>query len=391
MPDGYPALDAHLDDAGTDGYLVDATGEDETQYYLSGYHAPDEFVTLYADGEIRLLTSGLEATRARGDSDASDVRTFQQYGFAEKVEEHGRTKTRPHVTADFLADVGVDAVSVPVSFPAGAADVLRERGVDVTVDYDDVVREARAVKSDAEVDAIADVQAATEDAMRVAEDLLAAATVADGVLQLDGEPLTSERIRRDIEVSLLDAGCRLHDCIVASGPEAARAHESGSGPVRADAPIVVDIFPYSDATRYFGDMTRTFSKGEPSDRAREWYDLTREAFDAALDTIEAGVTGKAVDDAVSDVFEAAGYPTVRTDDDPENGFFHSTGHGVGLSVHESPSLSQYGGDLEAGHVVTVEPGLYEQGVGGVRLEDLVVVTEDGHENLNSYPQDLRVV
>jgi Xaa-Pro aminopeptidase len=391
MPAPFPQLDAFLEDAGTDGYLVDADGEDHTQYYLSGYHALDNFVTLYADGEVRLLVSGLEYTRAVADSDADELRKFQAYDFGEKVEEYGRTKTRPHVTADFLAEYGVDSVSVPVSFPSGTAEVLRERGVEVTVDYDDVVRKIRSVKTDEEVAAIADVQEATENAMRLVEDKLAEASVLDGVVSLGGDPLTSERLRRDIEVALLDEGCRLTDCIVASGADVAKAHESGSGPIHPGEPVVVDIFPRSEETRYCGDMTRTFVKGDPDEQVREWYDLTREAFDAALGTIEAGVTGNDVDDAVSDVFEAAGYPTLRSDPETDDGFFHSTGHGVGLDVHEGPSLSQYGGELEAGHVVTVEPGLYEQGVGGVRLEDLVVVTEDGYENLNSYDRDLQLV
>ncbi|MFB6072013.1 MAG: M24 family metallopeptidase [Halobacterium sp.] len=391
MTGAYPRLDAALEDAGVDGYLVDADGDDPTQYYLSGYHAPDEFVTLYADGEVRLLVSPLEATRADGDSDAAEVRDLAEFDFEELAEEHGRNGYRPHAAARFLDEYGIDSVAVPVSFPSGTAEVLREYGVDVEVDYDDAVGDLRAVKTDAEIEAVAETQRANEAAMAAAEDLLAAASVEDGVLVHDGDALTSERVRREIEVTLLEEGCLLEDCIVASGPEAARAHESGSGPIEAGEPVVVDVFPRGKTSRYYGDMTRTFVKGEHDDQTREWYEVIRAAFDAALDVLEAGVTGEAVDAAVCDVFEDAGYPTLRTHDSPDRGFFHSTGHGVGLAVHEQPSLSRFGGELEAGHVVTVEPGLYEQGVGGVRLEDLVVVTEDGYRNLDDYPRDLRVV
>ena len=135
-------------------------------------------------------------------------------------------------------------------------------------------------------------------------------------------------------------------------------------------------------------MTRTFCVGEPSDTVREWYDLTAEAKTAAFEALEPGATGAEVHDAVCDVYEDAGLPTLRSDDRAETGFIHSTGHGVGLDVHELPRLSPNGGELEPGHVVTIEPGLYDPAVGGVRIEDLAVVTEDGYENLTDYEQRL---
>jgi len=135
-------------------------------------------------------------------------------------------------------------------------------------------------------------------------------------------------------------------------------------------------------------MTRTFLVGEASETVREWYDLTERAYEAALDVVEPGATGAEVHDAVCDVYEDAGEPTLRSDDAAETGFIHSTGHGVGLDVHEMPSVGPNGGELEPGHVITIEPGLYDPDVGGVRLEDLVVVTEDGYENLTDYPMDL---
>jgi Xaa-Pro aminopeptidase len=397
----YPRLSTHLDARGCDGYLVDADGDDSTQYYLSGYHAPDDFVTLYTADGITLLVSGLEYTRATTDSDADDVRKLAEFDFQEKATEMDPRLAGSVVTAEFLADADVDSVLVPDSFPVGTADVLREHGISVKVDDAFVLEEIRAVKTDVEVEAIRSTQAANEAAIAVAEDLLDRATVDaadddvpgldDDVLRLDGDVLTSETVRRRIERELLGHGCGMDDCIVAAGPAAARGHGSGSGPLRANVPIVVDVFPRDKETRYYGDMTRTFVKGTPSDQVREWYELTTTAFDAALDAIEPGVTGDAVHGAVCDVFEAAGYDTHRTTDAPEDGFTHSTGHGVGLDVHEAPYLAQEGGELEPGHVVTVEPGLYEQGVGGVRLEDLVVVTEDGYRNLTDYPRDLRVL
>jgi Xaa-Pro aminopeptidase len=391
MTPPHPKVTAHLRRTNADGYLIDADGDDSNQYYLSGYHAPDDFVTLYADGDVSLLVSGLEYTRAKTDSDGDEVRKLAEFGYREKAEEVDPRKARKLVTADFLAESGVKSVSVPESFPVSTADVLREHGIDVVWDDEFVLEAVRAVKNEREIEHIRETQRANEDAMAVAEDLLGRATVADGVLHVDGEVLTSEKVRQRIEIALLERECGMNECIVAAGAAAARGHDSGSGPLEANVPIIVDVFPRHKRTRYFGDMTRTFVKGEPDDRIVEWYELASEAHATALDTVRAGVTGETVHDAVCEVFEAAGQPTPRTDESTEDGFTHSTGHGVGLDVHEAPYLAQQGGELEAGHVVTVEPGLYEQGTGGVRIEDLVVVTEDGYENLTEYPTDLRVV
>ncbi|WP_369680797.1 M24 family metallopeptidase [Halorubellus sp. JP-L1] len=390
MSPSAPSLTDRLEAAGVDGYLVDADGEDSNQYYLSGYHAPDDFVTLYADGRVSLLVSPLEYSRARTESDGDDVYDTTAYGDDEETDDDPRVASK-QVTAAFVAAAGVDSVLVPASFPVSTADVLREAGVGVAWDDAYALEDIRAVKSDAEVEHVAAAQDANEAAMALVEDLLARAVVEDDVLVLDGDVLTSERVRERVEIALLERGCRLDDCIVAAGPAAARGHDSGSGPLEANEPIVVDIFPRDIETRYFADMTRTFVKGEPDARTREWYELTVEAFEAALDAIAPGVSGEAVHDAVCDVYEDAGYPTLRSDDGTQDGFTHATGHGVGLDVHEAPYLAPEGGELAAGNVVTVEPGLYEQGVGGVRLEDLVVVTDDGYENLTEYPRDLRVL
>ena len=390
MPD-FATLDSFLDETDTDGYLIDADSTDSDQYYLSGFDAPDPFVTLY-DGETHLLfPRSLEFARAKRESRAETVQRYVDFDHAELVEEYGPEDAVSHVLARFLDSYGVDSVAVPPRFPLKTADGLRGRGVDVTPDTDGVVTEIRATKTDAEIDHIQAAQRANEAAMAAAEELLRAAEVADdGTLQHDGEALTSERVKEEIEVTLLREGCSLDETIVACGADAADPHDRGSGPLSADEAIIVDIFPQSKTTKYHADMTRTFCVGEPSETIAEWYDLTEDAMDAAYDVLEAGVTGAAVHDAVCDVYEEAGLATLRSDDRTETGFIHSTGHGVGLDVHELPRLSPNGGELEAGHVVTVEPGLYDPEVGGVRIEDLVVVTEDGYENLTDYEKRLVV-
>ncbi|MFB6302576.1 MAG: M24 family metallopeptidase [Haloferacaceae archaeon] len=374
---------------GYDGYLLDADGDDANQRYLSGFDAPDPFVTLWTPDGVHLLVSSLEYGRARDEADAATVARFAEYDYRERVAEHGRHEGRARTIAAWLDDRDATAVRVGERFPLGPADRLRDRGAAVETDPEDAVETVRARKTPTEVDHVRAAQRTNEAAMDAAAALLREATPDDeGVLRHDGETLTSERVKHDIEATLLADGCGLDDTIVACGADAADPHERGSGPLRTDEAVIVDIFPRDKTTGYHADMTRTFAVGDPGERVREWHALTDEARRAALDVLGPGVTGEAVHDAVCDVYEDAGLPTLRADSRAETGFVHSTGHGVGLEVHELPRLGPDGRELRPGHVVTVEPGLYDPEVGGVRIEDLVVVTEDGHENLTDYPTDL---
>jgi len=391
MDPDLSGLDDHIDERGVDGYLLDDDSEDADQYYLSGFDAPDPFVTLY-DGTVHLLfTRSLEYGRAKREARAETVHRGSEYGLESKREEYGPTEASVRVLAAFLADHGVDSVATPPRFPLRTADGLRGQGVDVVADDRSAVTDIRATKTGEEREHIRETQAANEAAMARAEELIAGATVDDdGRLHHDGDVLTSESVKREIEMELLRHGCGLDETIVACGRDAADPHDRGSGPLVAGEPIIVDIFPRHKTTRYFADMTRTFCRGEPSETVREWYDLTLEAQDAALAAIGPGVSAEAVHDAVCDVYEDAGIPTLRSDETTETGFIHSTGHGLGLAIHEQPGVATGGPELEPGHVITVEPGLYDPAVGGVRIEDLVVVTEDGFENLTGYEKRLVV-
>ncbi len=391
MDPDFSALDAHIEETGVDGYLLDADSENADQYYLSGFDAPDPFVTLY-DGAVHLLfTRSLEYGRATREARAETVHRGSEYGSGDKREEYGPTEATVRVVAAFLADHGVESVATPPRFPLRTADGLRDQGVGVVADDRSVVTDIRATKTQKEHEHIRDAQEANEAAMARAEELIAGATVGDdGQLYHDGDVLTSEVVTREIEMELLRHGCALDETIVACGRDAADPHDRGSGPLEAGEPIIVDIFPRNKTTRYFADMTRTFCRGDPTETVREWYDLTLEAQRAALAAIEPGASAAAVHDAVCDVYEEAGLPTLRSDGTTETGFIHSTGHGLGLAIHEQPSVATGGPELEPGHVITVEPGLYDPAVGGVRIEDLVVVTEDGFENLTDYEKRLVV-
>jgi Xaa-Pro aminopeptidase len=385
MDRDFARLDEFLDEQGLDGYAFHDDGSNSDLYYVTGFDAPDPYFAVYTPEETAVLVSSLEYGRAKQESRADTVKRHADYDYRQKHAEHGEREAEAMMAAEFLADVGCESLAVQERFPVGAADLLREQGVSVEPDEDGVVTDVRATKTDEEIEHVRTAQEANEAAMARAEELIRGADVGeDGVLRHDGDALTSEFVKQEIEIELLRHGCALDETIVACGRAAADPHDRGSGPLEAGEFVVVDIFPRDKASKYHADMTRTFLVGEPTDTQQEWYDVTHEAMRAALDAVEPGATGEDVNQAVVDVYTDRGFPTVYTDPETETGFIHSTGHGVGLDVHEQPSLSQGGEELRPGHVITIEPGLYDPEVGGVRIEDIVVVTEDGYENLTDY-------
>jgi Xaa-Pro aminopeptidase len=279
---------------------------------------------------------------------------------------------------------------VPPGFPLEKADFLRANGVELAVDRA-LFEDRRRAKTERELQGIRNAQRACEAALDEARALLRAARANGGGLEVEGRPLTSERLKREIEGVFMQFDVEGGDMIVSHGPQTAVGHDGGSGQLQAGEPIVFDLFPRDKATGCFADMTRTYVVGEPSDEVREWHRLVKEALDRATAELKPGVNGRTLYELVCGLFQDAGYKTQLSKDPGEvleDGFFHGLGHGVGLEVHELPSLGRTGHDLVPGDVVTVEPGLYRAGYGGLRLEDLVLVTDDGYERLTDYPYEL---
>jgi Xaa-Pro aminopeptidase len=373
---------AFLEEAKLDGLLfIGDSLCDSDMFYLSHFLTQDRF-TLLAQEKITLLVSSMEKGRAWKEASADEVISTSQYGVMDKLKAFGTPdEAYRQVLVEFLRDRGVRRLGVPFRFPAAIYQHLC-RDFQVTV-LDSPVSRWRAVKTLQELDAIRSSQKACEKAMRLAVDLVASSESRGENLFRHGRPLTSEQIRSSIEVALLEEGCEAVDTIVAGGVAAADPHARGTGALPANAPIVIDIFPRSKSSRYFADMTRTVLKGEASLEVKEIYQVVLLAQIVGLEAIRAGISGKEVHSQVVRVFRERGYPETEG-----RGFTHSTGHGVGLEVHERPSLSEAGDTLEAGNVVTVEPGLYYPEIGGIRLEDLVVVTAKGNENLTNFERKL---
>jgi Xaa-Pro aminopeptidase len=273
------------------------------------------------------------------------------------------------------------------------ADRLRADGIEIVPDEREFISRRRS-KSAAEVEGVRRAQKAADAAMAAGAELLRAARAEDGVLHVNGGPLTAEAVRARIREVCADRDApTTEDIIVAAGPAGATGHESGTGPIQAGVPIVIDIWPRDERSGCFADMTRTFvAGGEPAEDVARWHELCEQALERVYEQLKPGATGKQLFETACEVFEQAGELTQRTKPEGEplrDGFFHSLGHGVGLEVHEEPPLGRSGQDrLVPGDVVAIEPGCYRNGYGGVRVEDLALVTDEGYERLTDYPYAL---
>lgn len=378
--------------------VISAPQHDAAAYHLSGFPAPDPVICLRAGGKKYLAVSALEYGRAEKEAPVHELVSFDELELVKLAEElKSGSRAFAAAAANLIKRAGAEGspIAVPPHFGVAYADELRARRLRVEPDGR-LFSELRRVKTEEEVSHIEEAQGAVEEACAHAVGILEEAGISgDGTLIWRGETLTSEILRSEIDVELLRRGCTADDgTITAGGPQAADPHESGSGPLRAGEAIILDIFPRNQRSRYYADMTRTFVKGEPGEGLQEMYDAVLEAQETALSMIRAGVNGRDVHDKVSEILHERGYKTGKHDQKPgeplTEGFFHGTGHGVGLEVHEAPRISTADEKLKSGDVVTVEPGLYEPGVGGIRIEDLVVVTQDGCRNLTNFPKEFRL-
>lgn len=368
-------------------------------YHLTRFLSPDPIIALEDGDQIVIVANALEEGRVRKQSRATTVFNVDHFGGKELAATGmSREEMDANVIARLLESRRTKRVRVAPYFPMGMGERLRALGLDLLVESD--LSERRRAKRDDEIVALERTQRATEDAWERGVDAIRRASVrADGTLELDGDVFTAERLRAIVEGRLLELGCTSEGAVCAPGPQAADPHMIGTGPLCARQSIVMDIFPQHKETRYFADMTRTVSKGDPGDEIKKMYEVVKRAQDAGIKALRPGITGREVHELVEDVIWDAGYDTLRTGQqrppwkagDPPRGFIHGTGHGVGLEIHEAPSVGRSGvTPLRPGDVVTVEPGVYDPAIGGVRLEDELVITETGSRNLTRAPRQLIV-
>lgn len=364
-------------------FLYAASESSADLLYLSGVFVPDPFLALIAQKKSYAAVSQLEYGRVAKQSKFDEVMLLEaiRKKAAENLQISLEEVGPGELMIYFARRFAVKKIEVPADFPAIYYAKLFEAGYRVEI-VEGAFFPQRLKKTAAEALAIRQGNAASAAGIRAAEGVLRATTIEGKRLLYRGCALTSERLRSIIDQACLEKGAIASHTIVAGGQQACDPHEGGHGLLRPNELIIIDVFPRVQKTGYHGDLTRTFLKGKASPEQRKLVKTVQEAQAAALKVVKAGVKGDAVHAAASDVFEAAGFVTERRKQGFV-GFIHSTGHGLGLEVHEAPRVSKGASKLKAGQVITVEPGLYYPGIGGCRIEDVVRVTEGGYEKLSS--------
>jgi Xaa-Pro aminopeptidase len=365
-----------------------AGGEGDADFiYASGFAVESALYIRFDVGDDLLVTSPLEIDRARMQSKASKKLDFDEAGY----EDHGLFVSYGRLAAKLLRERSLESALVSPRLQAGYLEELRAAGIEVEVDRG-LFRAERRRKSADEARFIEASQRAAEAAVVEVVSQLAQADIRDGVLWLEERPLTSERLYARASLLLGEKGFMCPDMIIAGSPESAMPHFRGEGAIRAGAPVIIDIFPSSRKTHYHGDLTRTVVVGEIPEEIRKMHAATLQALDAGIESIRAGASGRDVHHSVCHVLVDRGYGTTTKGFEGASAgpkMTHSTGHGVGLEVHEDPLLRGPEEEaLLAGDVVTVEPGLYLMGLGGVRVEDTGMVTKDGFKNFTTLTRSL---
>ncbi len=366
--------------------IVAASETDPDMLYATHFFAPDPFIFLQRNGKRTVVLSDLEIGRGRRQAEADEFVSFNQL----EREVQGKSKKAPpyeKVLSHFLRKRGVRSTIVPANFPLGYAQELTANKIRLRA-TNGLFWPGREAKSDKEIEMIGRALRITEIGLKRAVEVLARSTITRGKkLRWSGKTLTSEMLRAEIDSTILRAGGTPTGTIVAGGDQACDPHERGFGPLYANSLIILDVFPRDAKTGYFGDMTRTVLRGRASEAQRKLWETVRAGQALALKKIKAGVDGMTIHKAIQNLFRERGFPTeVRKGKNV--GFFHGTGHGLGLEIHEYPRLQKV--TLKDRQVLTVEPGLYYPGLGGVRHEDVVVVTKAGCKILSRFPKRLDI-
>ena len=367
--------------------LVSASEGDSNMLYAAGFFVPDPFIFFQHKQTKYVVMSDLEIDRAKKQAHADRVLSLSLY--QRKLRKLGKPVTMIDILDLLFRERGVRSLIVPANFSVLLADQLRSKGFSVQIKRDPFFAE-RETKDSTEVKHITEsLRVATLGLEAGIRALKRTKIKRDGYLYLNGSRLTSEMLKTFVNTTIMAQGWVPSHTIISSGNQCVDPHHEGTGPIKAHTSIIFDIFPRSQKTGYFGDLSRTVVRGHASERLKEIYATVQAGQKIGFDQIRDGIDGKDIHQKILALFEARGFHTGRINGRMQ-GFFHGTGHGLGLDIHEPPRIAPVEATLRTGHVVTVEPGLYYLGVGGVRLEDVVVVTSKANRNLTDCPQFLEI-
>ncbi len=358
-------------------------------FYLSGFLAHDPFLCFVKDGQSYLVMNELEYGRACIEASVDQV--LKMKDFSDRIQNRQKKDqvvSMNDIMVEVCQEYSLRDFYVPMDFPIWYGDHLRKKGIHFVVKKDPFLPQ-RMIKSESEIALLAQAQQTNEEGMRRLLDILAESSIEGGVLWWQKKPLSSEILKREYALMMLSAGYQVESTIVSCGEHTVDPHNTGSGPIYAHVPIILDLFPQHQTNRYWGDMTRTVVKGKATPELRRLWETVFEAQEMAIARIAPGVSAAALHSDVENFFTKKGYVTDFRDGRYQ-GFIHGTGHGVGLDIHELPRFSRGGELFQENQVVTVEPGLYYAGLGGVRLEDIVVVRSNHGQNLNKLEKILEI-
>ncbi len=371
----------------SDLIMVASSEQDANMYYATHFLVPDDFVYFRIRGKSYALMSDLEVDRARKEAAVDEVVSISDLAkiFSKKK---NRRPGYIELIHWFAQSKKASVFSAPENFPLYYADSLRKHGLKISVKNDPFFEE-RTIKTPQEVKAVETAIRHVEIAFGELVAFLKKTKIRGRRVYAGSQMVTSENLRSRLNARLLELDCVGPRAIIACGKHAVDPHDEGSGPIEPHQSIIFDIFPRHMKSRYHADFSRTLVKGKASAKLKAMYAAVHEGQEIGFKMIKPGVDASTVHGAIQKNFERLGFKTGNINGRMQ-GFFHGTGHGLGLDVHEQPRVGRANDILKPGHVVTVEPGLYYEGLGGVRLEDVVVVTKTGCRNLTKFPRFLEI-
>ena len=359
--------------------IYDDTKNSSDLYYKTSFKAPDPVIFFEIRKKKYLVLNDLELERGKSQAKVDEVLSLREK--AEKI----KSRDIVDILVEIISEYKIKKVLVPFTFPSYVFNELRKRRIKIEAASSSIFFNERLLKSSSEIKKIKSTMRLTEKVLGEVISKIKYSKPRNKLLYSDGKVLSSEILRSECQKRLVSFGLECPDCIISSGKHSSLPHHEGSGPIKESSPIIIDIFPKDINTGYYADITRTVIKGKPNSILKRMFKVVKAGQKIGLKLVKAGRNGKTIHTAIKKIFNESGFITDYSKKNPD-GFIHSTGHGLGLDIHEPPRISDIDEILKLNHVITVEPGLYYPKIGGIRIEDTVVVTKSGCINLTSFPK-----